>query len=157
MGNKLSDELNSFRGLWKGGYYEGDPLHPIAQSGYGRMNYMSVHHATYLRCIKPYVNENSISLEIGPGRGAWTKTLLPSKEVWVLDALSAEHNSFFKHLGFPKNVKYHQVEDFSCNMLPEDYFTYMFSFGALCHVSFDGINEYAKNNSLLKSFQNLEY
>jgi hypothetical protein len=145
MNRKLSDELNSFRELWKGGYYEGDPLNPISQSGYGRLNYMSVLHATYLRCIKPYLNENTISLEIGPGRGAWTKTLLPSKEVWVLDALSSEHNKFFEYLNYPSNVKYIQVEDFRCSMLPDNYFNYMFSFGTLCHVSFDGISEYAKN------------
>ena len=30
-------------------------------------------------------------------------------------------------------------------MLPEDYFNYMFSFGCLCHVSFEGISEYAEN------------
>jgi hypothetical protein len=63
----------------------------------------------------------------------------------VLDALSAEHNRFFEYLGRQSNVKYIQVKDFECNMLPESYFDYMFSFGCLCHVSFDGIEEYAEN------------
>jgi hypothetical protein len=30
-------------------------------------------------------------------------------------------------------------------MLPANYFDYMFSFGCLCHVSFEGVTEYAKN------------
>ena len=30
-------------------------------------------------------------------------------------------------------------------MLPENHFDYLFSFGCLCHVSFSGIEEYAKN------------
>ncbi|PSB04082.1 class I SAM-dependent methyltransferase [Merismopedia glauca] len=145
MNSKLSTELNSFQNLWNNGYYEGDPLQPLASSSYGQLNYMSVLHATYLKCIKPYVNSETIAVEIGPGRGAWTKALLPAKEVWGLDALSAEHNQFFEYLDYPQNVKYFQVTDFTCSMLPNDYFNYMFSFGCLCHVSFQGISEYAAN------------
>ena len=142
---ELTSELKSFGDLWEGGYLEGDPLNPIGKSTYGQLGFMSVLHATYLTCIKPYVNNQTVSLEIGPGRGAWTKTLLPSKEVYALDALSEEHNGFFRYLGYPNNVKYFHMKDFKCKMLPEDYFNYMFSFGALCHVSFEGITEYAKN------------
>jgi hypothetical protein len=138
-------QIQYFENLWKDGYYEGDPLDPMAQSSYGQLNFMSVLHATYLRCIKPYVNSESISLEIGPGRGAWTKVLLPSKEIYALDAVSAEQNGFFEYIGQEKHVNYIQVSDFECNMLPENHFNYMFSFGCLCHVSFEGISQYAKN------------
>ena len=145
MNRKLVDELKVFEDLWKGGYFEGDPLNPIAKSGYKQLGFMSVLHATYLRCIRPYVNNHTISLEIGPGRGAWTKALLPSKEIYVLDALPEEHNRFYEYLEYPKNVKYFQVKDFDCEILPDNYFNYMFSFGCLCHVSFEGITEYAVN------------
>jgi len=117
----------------------------MSKSGYGQLSFISILHATYLRCIRPYVNIRTVSLEIGPGRGAWTKALLPSKEVYALDALPEEHNKFFEYLGYPKNVQYFQVKDFKCEMLPDDYFDYMFSFGCLCHVSFEGIREYAVN------------
>ena len=143
MSNKLANELKSFETLWKDGYFEGDPLNPMAKSTYKQLGFISVLHATYLACIKPYVNDQTVALEIGSGRGAWTKALLPSKEVYALDALSEEHNRFYEYLGYPKNVKYFQVHDFKCEMLPENYFTYMFSFGCLCHVSFEGITEYA--------------
>lgn len=145
MSIKLAKELESFANLWIDGYFEGDPLDPIGQSTYGQLSYVSVLHATYLRCIRPYINSNTISLEIGPGRGAWTKTLLGSKEVYALDALPAEHNKFYEYLGHPKNVFYQQVRGFDCNFLPEDYFDFMLSFGCLCHVSFEGITKYAVN------------
>ena len=141
----LSKEISRFQGLWEGGYYEGDPLQFLARSNYGNFGYISILHATYLLCIKPYVKPETVALEIGPGRGGWTKTLLAAKEVWALDALSAEYNRFYEYLNHPKNVKYVQVEDFSCRDLPENYFDYMFSFGCLCHVSFEGTTEYAKN------------
>jgi len=145
MTKTFKDELDSFKNLWEGGFYEGDPLDPLSKSGYGPLGYISTLYATYLRCIKPYVNRDSISLELGPGRGAWTKALLPSREVYVLDALPEEHNGFFKYLGYPNNAKYFQVTDFTCSMLPDSYFNYMFSYGCLCHVSFEGIREYAVN------------
>lgn len=142
---KLSEEIRSFEGIWEGGYYEGDPLDPLGKSTYGSYGFMSVLHATYLRCIKPYIHPETVALEIGPGRGAWTKTMLGAKEVWALDALSAEHNRFFEYLNFPENAKYFQVTDFECRELPDEHFDYMFSFGCFCHISFDGISEYAKN------------
>jgi hypothetical protein len=142
---RLASELESFQGIWSGGYFEGDPLNPLAKSSYGPLGFMSVLHATYLRCIKPYIRAETVALEIGPGRGAWTKTLLPAREVYAIDALSAEHNGFFEYLGHPPNVRYFQVQDFECRILPDDHFTYVFSFGCLCHVSFDGISEYAAN------------
>lgn len=142
---QLSQELHSFQKLWQNGYFEGDPLHPIARSSYGDLGFMSTLHATFLCCIKPYVQRDTVALEIGPGRGAWTRALLPAKEVYALDALSAEHNGFYDYVGQHEHVKYFQVSNFECRMLPENHFTYMFSFGCLCHVSFEGIEAYARN------------
>lgn len=145
MKTRATAEIESFGPLWSGGYYEGDPLRPLAKSGYGQLGFMSVLYATYLRCIKPYINHETVALEIGPGRGTWTRALLPAEEVYVLDALPEEHNGFFQYLGYPRNVRYFQVSDFRCSVLPDDHFDYMFSFGCLCHVSFAGIQEYAVN------------
>lgn len=145
MDNELKKQLTSFKGVWKGGYFEGDPAEPLTLSSYGELGYMSVLRATYLRCIKPYINGETVALEIGSGRGAWTKTMLAAKEIWALDALSAEETRFWQYIGEQSHVKYIQVEDFSCSQVPDNHFDYMFSFGCLCHVPFDGIKEYAKN------------
>lgn len=145
INERLRREIKSFKDLWRGGYFEGDPLQPMGESGYKELGFMSVLHATYLRCIKPYINNETVVLEIGPGRGAWTKTMLGAKEIVVLDALSAEHNRFFEYVGCHNHITYFQIKDFECKVLKDDYFNYMFSFGCLCHVSFDGIKEYAKN------------
>jgi hypothetical protein len=141
--DQLKTELQSVQNKWHGGYWEGQPLHPLATSPYNQVGFVSILHATYLHCIKPYITPETVSLEIGPGRGAWTQCLLPSKEVYALDALSAEHNNFFSYLGYPTHVKYFQVSDFECEMLPDNHFDYMFSHGCLCHVSFDGMTRYA--------------
>jgi hypothetical protein len=143
--HNLAEELKSFREVWAGGYFEGDPLDPLTRSGYGQLGYMSILHATYLRCIKPFVSPETVALEIGPGRGAWTKTLTGAREVWAMDALSAEHNGFWDYVGKRPNLRYLHVSDFLCADLPDDHFNYCFSFGCFCHVSFDGITQYATN------------
>jgi hypothetical protein len=137
--------FKSFNSIWEGGYFEGDCLAPLARSTYGQMGFISVLHATYLRCIKPYVNSNTVVLEIGPGRGTWTKAMLQAKEIHVMDALSAEHNSFHEFVGRSQHINYHHVDDFSCNGIPDDHFDYMFSFGCLCHLPFSCVSEYAMN------------
>lgn len=142
---KLKKEIESFTNLWSGGYFEGDPLAPLGKSSFNLFGYMSVLHATYLLCIKPYVTKDSVVLEIGPGRGAWTKCLLKAKEVWCLDALPAEHNKIYEYLGNPDNVKYFQVSDFKCSMLPDNKFDFFFSFGCFCHISPAGVYEYFYN------------
>lgn len=143
--NKLNSHFRGFENIWKGGYFEGDPLDPLGPSKYRRIGYISLLHAIYLACIKPYIHQDSFVLEIGPGRGAWTKTMLKVKEIWCLDAKSREDNQIDQYLEYPNNLTYFQVTDFSCKMLPNDTFTYMFSYGCLCHVPWTGIQQYAEN------------
>lgn len=142
---RLIQEIKSFDRLWKGGYYEGDPLDPMGRSDYGLLGYVSVLYATYLTCIMPYMNEKAVVCEIGCGRGAWTKTFSKAKEIWCLDALSAEHNQFWEFVGRDPKIKYIQVNDFSCSQLPNNKFNFLFSFGCFCHISFDGLEQYMKN------------
>jgi len=143
--NLLDAQIKTFDSIWKGGYFEGDPLDPVGPSKYRRIGYISVLHAVYQVCVKPYINNGTIALEIGPGRGAWTKAMLEAKEIWLLDAKSREDNKIDEYLGYPDNLQYFHMQDFSCDMLPDNYFTYSFSFGCLCHVPFEGTKQYARN------------
>ena len=144
---RANSELEACSHAWKGGYYEGDPLDPMAPSTYGLMGYMSILHVTYLMCMKPYVNSSTRVLEIGPGRGAWTKCLvsLGAREIWCVDALSAENNGFWEYVGHHDQVKYFQVKDFTLSMVPGEHLDFFFSFGCFCHISADLIGEYFKN------------
>lgn len=138
-------DVESFRNLWPGGYHEGFPLDPVGLSSYGPMGFMSVLHVIYLMCIRPYVKPDTIAVEIGPGRGAWTRTLLAAREVWCLDVLSPTETGFADYVGQPPNVRYLQVSDFECRDLPDDHFSYLFSFGCLCHVPFEGVTAYMRS------------
>ncbi len=140
----LKDHLTSFRQIWKGGFHAGDPLDRMGSAAsWGLFGYVGVPYAIVLRCIRPYVDESTVALEIGPGRGAYTRALLGAASVWCLDALSAEHNAFWKYVGEQPHVQYFEVHDFECAMLPDDGIDYMFSYGTLCHIPFEGIEAYA--------------
>jgi phospholipid N-methyltransferase len=141
----LQADLESFRDIWPGGYHEGFPLDPVGESSYGPFGYMSVLYVVYLTCIRPYVNQDTVALEIGPGRGAWTRAMLKAREIWCLDVRSDQENGFSEYLGHPKNVRYVQVSDFSCSDLPENHFDYAFSFGCFCHIPFSGVRAYMQN------------
>ncbi len=141
----LSRHREDFSSLWKGGYFEGDPLDPMGRSEYNRLGYMSVLYATYLCCIKPYVNANSTVLEIGAGRGAWTRTMLHAQEVVVLEAVDAKHSGFLDYVGNHNHVRHYKVDDFSCAVLPDDHFSFFFTFGCFCHLPFPAVVEYMSN------------
>lgn len=142
---RVQRELSTFQDIWQGGYREGDPQDPVGGSSYFEFGYISVIYAVYRVCVAPYIQPSSIVLEIGPGRGAWTKGMLSAAEVWCLDAKPRQDNGIDAYLGHPANLHYHQVRDFECRELPDNHFDFMFSFGSLCHVSFAGIESYARN------------
>jgi Methyltransferase domain len=146
----LDAHLASFRAIWNGGFFVGDPL-DRTHSPFGLFGYVGVPHAIALACIRPYVTPETVALEIGPGRGAYTKAMLAAHEIWVLDALSAEHNHFWDYVGEQPHLHYVHVTDFSCESLPDDGIDFMFSYDALCHVPFDGIAAYA--DSLLQKLR----
>lgn len=135
-------ELAVFAEMWPGGFFSGDPGNPI-HGQWGITAMLGIPHAIYLACIKPYVSAQTTVLEIGCGRGAYSRLLLPAKHLYCLDALGAEHNGFYEYVGRHPNVEYHQVADFSLREIPLDSIDLAFSYDALCHCSFPGITEYA--------------
>jgi len=140
-------ELQAFRDRYSGGYLEGDPLDPLAPSGFLDGGYMSVLHACYLVCIKPYVNSNVRVLEIGPGRGAWTKCFVThnAKEVLCVDAVPAERNGFWDYVGCHEGLRYLVTEGFSLEEVADEHFDYFFSFGVFCHISPPLVERYIRS------------
>lgn len=147
--DREESELRSSATAFDGGYFEGDPLDPMVASTYGLVGYMSVLHAVYLTCIKPYINKNTTVLEIGPGRGAWTKAILSRgpHHVWCVDALPAEATGFWDYVGPQKNITYNVVNDFSLSTIPNNSINYFFTFGCLCHIPADLVEVYFRNLS----------
>ena len=141
-------EISSASDIWVGGYLEGNPEEPLGKTlTYGRYGYVSTLYALYRGWIAPYVNKDTVVLELGPGGGSWTKAILNlgPKHIYALDILSAEHNNFWAHVGYSKNITYTQVKDFSLHEIPDASIDYFFTFGCLCHASRETITTYVEN------------
>jgi len=129
--------------LWKNGFHNtGEVMDPTNSTDHGQG---VTYHEVYRQAVKPFVAADSNIVEIGPGRGAWTKALIGAKEVWALDAKSLENNGIMDYLGSPKNLRYIQVSDFECSDLPDNHFDFFFSYQAFCHIPWDGIVAYMNN------------
>ena len=128
--------ISSFFQIWREGYYEGDPRDPMSHSSYGVFGWHSSLYLTYLACIRPYVKPDSVVIEIGPGRGAWTKSIaeLNPRHVYAVDAASTEHTGFWNYLGKRPNVDYIVASDFALTGIPDNSADYFFSFGCFCHL-----------------------
>ena len=141
------ESIAHFNTIWEGGYFEGDPLDPMAPSSYAQFGYNSVLYTTYLVCIKPYVNADTTVIEIGPGRGAWTNTFVrqKAKRIFALDAAPPERTEFWTHVGRRPEITYITVKDFSLSDVPDDSADYFFSFGVFCHLDKELAKEYLRN------------
>lgn len=128
--------LDQFSQAWEGGYYEGDPQDPMSESTYGVYGYNSCLYTVLLACIRPYVGIGSTVLEIGPGRGAWSKAILtysPSK-LTVVDAAPAEYTNFWEYVGRDSRVEYLVADGFDLNGVSDGSVDFVFSFGVFCHL-----------------------
>jgi hypothetical protein len=136
-----------FRSIWQGGYFEGDPRSPMSSSSYGVLGYNSVLYTTYLACIKPYVNRESTVLEIGPGRGAWTKCFaaLNAKKIWAVDVSPAERTGFWEYVGPSERITYVQADDTSLKEIPDGAIDFFFTFGVFCHLPEQMIESYLQS------------
>lgn len=131
--DKLQKELYSFQNIWKGGYFNN-----IESDSRKLQNIIDV-------CITPHVTDQTTVLEIGCGRGAWTKHMKHAKKIYCMDALSAEHNNFWNYVGRQPNIEYYQVDDFTCKNIPDNSIDFLFSYDVFCHISYSGMREYMKN------------
>jgi hypothetical protein len=102
--------------------------------------------ASYRRIFRkgvlPYIKTDSRVLELGPGKGSWSRAILkyiPDGELHTVDFQDVEGwltAARIKGRFFP-----HKVEDNSFSCLEDNYFDFFFSFGVLCHNNKEQIRE----------------
>lgn len=132
---KLKDEIDSFKPIWKGGFKTG---HCEKRNQKGLEEY-----------IKQSM-KGKVCLEIGCGGGQWSKFIYELNifdKIYCIDVLSAEHNSFWEFVGNDKKDKivYIEVNDFNLDSIPEDCLDYVFSYDVFCHISESGQKKYLES------------
>jgi len=90
----------------------------------------------FQKAIQPFVVPNSRVLELGPGRGSWTRAILslvPNGEVHTIDI--HDFTRFMDPSSWPGRLHCHQITENDYRFLPDSYFDFFFSYGVFCHFT----------------------
>jgi len=94
-----------------------------------------------------YLKPHYKILEIGCGKGTWTRALLkkiPKGELTAIDFQEA--SSWLRPEIYKHRLKVIQIFDNSFKELPDNYFDFFWSFGVLCHNNSENISIILKNS-----------
>jgi len=99
------------------------------------------------KCLLPYLRPDSKVLELGPGRGSWTRAILkyiPQGELHAVDFQDV--SKWLRPEQFNGRLSCHKVEDMSFSKFKNDHFDFFWSLGVLCHHNTEHISEILKNS-----------
>ncbi len=116
----------------------------MASSTYAIYGDNSIFYTIYSACIRPYITAETVVLEIGPGRGAWSKAFVHRncRKLYAVDVVTPEHSGFWKHVGEDPRVEYIVANDLTLPGVPDQLIDFFFSFGVFCHLKPEMCEEY---------------
>ncbi len=94
----------------------------------------------FWRGLAPYLSSSSKVLELGPGRGSWSRAILSvvtNGQLHTVDYVDV--NQWLNPVQYDGRLICHQVQDNNFHELPEGYFDTFWSFGVLCHNNIENI------------------
>jgi Methyltransferase domain len=144
--------LEWLKNEFKYGYNSGDILSPLpsfqrlAEEKRSGGSYRTV----FLKAAFPHIKPDSVVLEIGSGRGSWTRAFikhLKSGQIQVVDFQDVKQ--WLKPEKYQGRLVCHQVEDNSFSCIEDRSIDFFWSFGVLCHNNLEQVKSIL-NNSLPK-------
>jgi SAM-dependent methyltransferase len=101
----------------------------------------------FLKAAVPYIKPNSVILELGPGRGSWSRAILkyiPDGQLHTLDFQDV--TKWLNPEKYNGRLICHKTDNNSLYSSFEDnYFDFFWSFGVLCHNNIEQIEEILRN------------
>lgn len=97
--------------------------------------------------IAEYLTPDSKVMELGPGRGSWSRAILehiPNGELQTFDF--QDLTKWLQPNRYDGRLICHQVTDNSFSAAQNDYFDFFWSFGVLCHNNQEHLFEILKNS-----------
>jgi hypothetical protein len=96
----------------------------------------------FKKALKPYLSPDSKVLELGPGKGSWSRAILqhiPEGELHTVDFQDV--TQWLNPGNYSGRLICHRVHDNSFDGLPDGYFHVFWSFGVFCHNEASSIRE----------------
>ena len=101
----------------------------------------------FFKAIVPYLQPDSTVLELGPGKGSWSRAILkyiPKGQLHTADFVDV--GQWLKTEDYHGRLFCHKVADNSFSCCKNDSFDFFWSFGVLCHNSSGHIKEIFTNS-----------
>lgn len=141
--------LAYLRTRFRFGYTSGNILAPIPGPIrlFEQLKIGGSYREVFRRALLPYLAEDSHVLELGPGRGSWTRPVLqhlPRGKVTVIDF--QEVAKWLKPERYGGRLTCLCVNDNSFHAVEDDAFDFFFSIGVLCHHNISDIGEVLRNS-----------
>jgi SAM-dependent methyltransferase len=134
--------LNWLKTAFESGYDSGDILDPVPSST--RLRQEVLIGGSYAECFRkavlPFIRPDSVVLELGPGRGSWTRALLqhvPQGRVEAIDF--ADVSPHLQAELATGRLRLHRADDLSLSCVADGSFDFFWSFGVLCHHTIEQI------------------
>jgi SAM-dependent methyltransferase len=100
----------------------------------------------FMHAVRPHLQETSMVMELGPGRGSWTRAILkhvPRGQVHALDYVDAA--PWLHPEKYEGRLVVHRTQDNSFACVDDENFDVFFSFGVLCHNTAKDLAELMAN------------
>ncbi|MDX2212960.1 MAG: class I SAM-dependent methyltransferase [Oculatellaceae cyanobacterium bins.114] len=100
----------------------------------------------FYKAAFPHIKANFKVLELGPGKGSWTRAILkyiPQGQLHVVDFQKVEQ--WLNPDQYNGRLVCHMVTDNSFSCLEDDSFDFFWSFGVLCHNNIEQIEMILRN------------
>jgi SAM-dependent methyltransferase len=93
--------------------------------------------------LRPYVQPDSVVLEIGAGGGRWTQFLIDGREVIIVEL----NKQFFRYLrkrfrADKAKLRFYQTSGYELDGIDAASVDFVFSFGTFVHIDPEGIDAY---------------
>ncbi len=101
----------------------------------------------FRRCIKPFLTSDAQVLELGPGKGAWSRSILnliPSGKLQTVDFQDA--SQWLAPEQYDGRLSCHQVTDNSFDCIGAESIDFFWSMGVLCHNNQTHVREILTNS-----------
>ncbi|SLM46410.1 conserved protein of unknown function [Nitrospira japonica] len=96
----------------------------------------------FTRVVRPRLFADSKVLELGPGRGSWSRAILRHIPNGELHTVDFQDVSPWLHPDLSAGrLVCHRVQDNTFAGLPDRYFDFFWSFGVLCHNEIESIGD----------------
>ncbi|MEM6252989.1 MAG: methyltransferase domain-containing protein [Cyanobacteria bacterium P01_D01_bin.156] len=101
----------------------------------------------FKKAILPYIQSDSNVLELGPGKGSWSRAILTRLPKGTLHTLDFQNVSIWlKPDRYSGRLTCHKITNNSYPMLEDKSFDFFWSMGVLCHNNLSDIEEILTNS-----------